>query len=110
VKPHSAAAKSRGRVTDIDARGNLVHFKFNTDQAPATGAMVKVYHHFLLGEECVGALEVISVKNGVATARPVGSVNLNKLSLDDQVAFQSAGSTAVATNGTLFAGPSAARD
>jgi hypothetical protein len=82
-----------------------VRFKFNGDQTPATGSMVKVYHQFLLGEECVGALEVTSVKNGVATARPVGSFNLNKLALDDQVAFQSAGTAAVAANGALFAAP-----
>ena len=49
--------------------------------------MVKVYHQFLLGEECVGALEVVNVQNGVATARPVGSVVLNKLSIRDQIAY-----------------------
>ena len=105
VKPNSASAKSRGRVSDIDVRGNVVRFTFKGDQTPATGSMVKVYHQFLLGEECVGALEVTGVKNGIATARPVGSFNLTKLSLDDQVAFQSAGTAAVATNGTLFAAP-----
>jgi hypothetical protein len=106
VKPQGVAVKARGRVTGIDLRGNAVHFKFNADQSPAPGTMVKVYHQFLLGEECVGALEVISVKQGIATARPVGALSLNKIAPDDQVAFQTGGTTNVASSGTaLFAAP-----
>jgi len=89
VTPQGAAAHGKGKVTDIDTKAGTVKLNFAAGQAPATGALVKAYHRFLLGEECVGALEVVSVRNGVATARPVGNLNLNKLSLNDQVAYQS---------------------
>jgi hypothetical protein len=99
VKPQGTATKStaaqgKGKVTDIDAKSGTVKLNFAADQAPATGTLVKAYHQFLLGEECVGALEVVSVRNGVVTARPVGNLSLSKLSLDDQVAYQGAGSNA----------------
>ena len=83
--------KGLGRVSDIDPRSGSVRFKFNADQSPAKGALVKVYHKFLLGQECTGALEIINVQQGIATARPVGTLNINKISLDDEIAFQSAG-------------------
>jgi hypothetical protein len=106
VKPPMRIAKPRGQVSDIDVRAGVVRFKFNADHAPQAGTMVKVYHQFLLGEDCVGALEVTSVKNGVATARPVGNLSLNRLSLDDQVNYQSSGSASVAANGyAMFAAP-----
>jgi hypothetical protein len=107
VKPQATAArgtaaKGKGRVTDIDSRAGTVKLTFPADQVPATGTLVKAYHEFMLGEECVGALEIVSVRNGVATARPIGTLNLSKLSRDDQVAYQSSGSHG--TSGELMAG------
>jgi hypothetical protein len=64
-----------------------VRFRVNPGEAPAAGTLVKVYHRFLLGEECVGAIEVVDVQNGIATARPVGKVSLAKLSPGDHVAY-----------------------
>jgi hypothetical protein len=92
VKPQVVASNGKGKVTDIDTRNGTVRLSFPANQAPAAGTLVKAYHQFLLGEECVGALEVVSVRNGAATARPIGNLSLSKLSLDDEVAFQSFGS------------------
>jgi hypothetical protein len=90
VRSQGDSVKAMGRVSDIDSRSGSIRFTFKTEQAPAKGALVKVYHHFLLGQECTGALEITGVQKGVATARPVGNLNINKISLDDEVAFQSA--------------------
>jgi hypothetical protein len=77
----------QGHVSNIDSRAGTVRFRVNAGQSLAAGTLVKVYHQFLLGEECVGALEVIDVQKGVATARPVGNVSLAKLSPGDHVAY-----------------------
>jgi hypothetical protein len=77
----------QGHVSNIDSRAGTVRFRVNAGQSPAAGTLVKVYHQFLLGEECVGALEVIDVQKGIATARPVGNVSLAKLSPGDHVAY-----------------------
>jgi hypothetical protein len=86
VKPQAAAGKVHGHVSNIDSRSGTVRFRVK-GEAPATGALVKVYHQFLLGQECVGALEVVGVENGIATARPVGNVSLAKLSPGDHVSY-----------------------
>jgi hypothetical protein len=92
VRPQVQSSQARGRVTGIDTRSGTVQLTFPADQLPAKGALVKTYHRFLLGEDCVGALEVVSVRNNMATARPVGNLSLTKLALDDQVAYQAASS------------------
>ncbi len=108
VKPQARSATGRGRVTGIDARSGTVQLTFAAEQTPAKGTLVKAYHRFLLGEDCVGALEVVSVRNGVATARPVGNLSLSKLSLDDQVAYQ--GSQSPVRDDLLAAGSATASD
>jgi hypothetical protein len=90
VRSQGDSVKAMGRVSDIDSRNGSIRFTFKSEQAPSKGTLVKVYHHFLLGQECTGALEITGVQKGVATARPVGNLNINKISLDDEVAFQSA--------------------
>jgi hypothetical protein len=87
VRPRGAAGKVHGHVSNIDSRAGTVRFRVNAGEAPTAGTLVKVYHQFLLGQECVGALEVVEVQNGVATARPVGNVSLAKLSPGDHVAY-----------------------
>jgi hypothetical protein len=86
-KPRSSASKVQGHVSSIDSRAGTVRFHLNPGDAPATGTLVKVYHQFLLGQECVGALEVIDIQKGSAIARPVGNVSLAKLSPGDHVAY-----------------------
>jgi hypothetical protein len=87
AQPRGASRKVQGHVSNIDSRAGTVRFRVNAGQSPAAGTLVKVYHQFLLGEECVGALEVIDVQKGIATARPVGNVSLAKLSPGDHVAY-----------------------
>jgi hypothetical protein len=87
VKPRGAAGKVQGHVSNIDSRAGTVRFRVHASEAPAAGTLVKVYHQFLLGQECVGALEVVDVQKGIATARPVGNVSLAKLSPGDHVAY-----------------------
>jgi hypothetical protein len=87
AKPRGAAVKAHGHVSNVDSRAGTVRFRVNGGEAPAAGTLVKVYHQFLLGQECVGALEVIDVQKGIATARPVGNVSLAKLSPGDHVAY-----------------------
>jgi hypothetical protein len=87
TKPRRSSSKVQGHVSNIDSRNGTVRFRVNAGDAPAAGTLVKVYHKFLLGEECVGAIEVVDVQNGIATARPVGNVSLAKLSPGDHVAY-----------------------
>jgi hypothetical protein len=87
ARPRRSENKVQGHVSNIDSRSGTVRFRVNPGEAPAAGTLVKVYHRFLLGEECVGAIEVVDVQNGIATARPVGNVSLAKLSPGDHVAY-----------------------
>jgi hypothetical protein len=87
VRPRAATRKLHGHVSNIDSRSGTVRFRVSSDEVIAAGTLVKVYHQFMLGEECVGALEVIDMQKGVATARPVGNVSLAKLSPGDHVAY-----------------------
>jgi hypothetical protein len=87
ARPRGASNKVQGHVSNIDSRAGTVRFRINAGEAPTSGTLVKVYHQFLLGQECVGALEVVDVQNDIATARPVGNVSLAKLSPGDHVAY-----------------------
>ncbi len=87
----SAAAMETGRVVEVDFQAQVVRFQVSATTPVAKGTLVKVYHKFMLGEECVGVLEVVSSKQGVSVARPVGNVSLNKISRMDTVMFPGTG-------------------
>jgi hypothetical protein len=103
ARPQGSLSKANGQVRSVDSRSKTLQFSFKPDKAPTVGASVKVYHKYLLGEECLGDVQVTSVKQGVATAKAIGNVNLSKVSPDDQVTFQSAGPAVVAPSETMVA-------
>jgi hypothetical protein len=76
-------------VARIDSAAGLVELEFAPDQRPLPGTLVKVYHTYLLGTQCVGALETVVPPGARAAARPVGNFHLGKISQGDLVEYHS---------------------
>lgn len=78
----------KGAIIDVNSRDDLVRIIFSGANQPRVGELVKVYHTFLLGTECVGAVEVVRIRGGEIVARPVGNLSVKKLFKGDQAFFQ----------------------
>jgi hypothetical protein len=73
-------------VTDIDLAANRVKLKVAKEEFLLVGDQLTVTHEYLLKISAVGCLEVVSTSCGVV-ARPLGRLNLDKVSRGDRAWF-----------------------
>jgi hypothetical protein len=86
--PQATHINVKGAIIDVNWDEQMVQLIFAGANQPHVGELVKIYHTFLLGSECVGAVEVVKINHGDVLARPLGNLNVAKLSKGDQAFFQ----------------------
>ena len=86
--------KINGTVTGVDSAAGTVSLSFN-GMLPEQGTQVQVFHHFLLGEECLGAVEIVEIHRNHVIARSAAGLP-KKLAIGDRATFVNGSEAAVA--------------
>ncbi len=91
-------AAIRGKVVGIDSDFGQVILQFNGQAQPVVGTTIKVFHTYLTGEQCIGALEVVRRNGNQIVTQPLGTLGLNKIHRGDDVMFNGVVLSSMASN------------
>jgi len=86
--------KINGTVTGVDNAAGTISLSFN-GMLPEQGTQVQVFHHFLLGEECLGAVEIVEIHRNHVIARSATGLP-KKIAIGDRAMFVNGSEAAVA--------------